>query len=335
MQEVIYILVSPEVNAYTQMTYISILSLKQTNPTWKVSLASDSRTISVLEQTKCLYLLDLVDNVIPFDINYKTASIGSRIIKTQLASKINRPFCFFDSDLIIRKPIKFNFEKGKSLAAALNHSRRNFKEQIFDRDLNILEQMGWQDIISPYINSGVLFFDGSTEASELSVKWHYYWRQTSSKTTQYADQPSLYKALSESPNILQILPNDLNAQIKSRLWFPAEEKDITGKSTLDHNAVIWHYYASLGDPEIITQYEYLLNKYPLIGIFPEKEIRKLINRKIPWRYHSLLDKRVVNATYKHPKIKGFYKLWLNNKKLAALKYLIYKYLYAIKVGKLS
>ena len=141
MQEAVYVLVSPQLGYYAQMTSLSIKVLKQTNPTIRVSLAADQLTLDALQKSNECRLIDLVDNVYPFDVEYASNSMGSRIIKTQLALTVNKPFLFLDADLIVRKSINFNFHPSKHIGVAVNHSREKFSEQIFDRDISIIEIM--------------------------------------------------------------------------------------------------------------------------------------------------------------------------------------------------
>jgi hypothetical protein len=318
---VAYIVSSNGGDGFALMTRFSIVSLRYTNPKAQITLLCDSITKKNLDSVRDP-ILGEVDHVICVSVPDGDPSFRSRYIKTQIGSILEGPFLFLDSDTLVRGNLSEIFNGNYDIAASSNHSRSLFSEQIAEVDLKVLERSHLILNNTTYINSGVLFFRGSSESVNICKKWHHLWKKTWNTTGDHRDQPSLNFVLSTERCNTEILDNRFNAQIKTRLTYKCEEFNNNGRSSLEESAVIWHFYTSLKVSKPLTAYECELRK----SLNNQNKINAdivigLIKRNHPWRRFIWLDDVVALQAGKMPTIMGWRLLWISGRRLAAFRML--------------
>jgi hypothetical protein len=229
---VVYCLTSSAGDLYEAMTLVSLGSLRRTNPTAHVTIVCDQGTHRALRAAGSA-LLDHADAV-----RYATTPAGSdlfrnRFLKTQLGRLIRGPFLFLDSDTVVRESLAPLLELSAEIAAAPNHSRDSFAEQMWSEDQANLELMGWQ-VQAPYLNAGVIWYGGGSASRRLAESWHRHWLANGRCTGRWRDQPAFNHAVSQAAGLrFEPLEHRWNAQYMTA---PASA---TGAS-------IWHVYGSTG-----------------------------------------------------------------------------------------
>lgn len=275
---VAYVVSSAGRDFYSAMTRISVASLRLTNPHVRVRLICDAASKTAMRAAGDP-LLDEVDDVLACETPPGEAAFRNRFMKTRLRSTIDGPFLFLDSDILVRGPLDEIFGIEADIAGAPNRSKDHVREQIWSRDQDELDAMGWLRRPDVYVNGGVLLFRDSAPARRVSEEWHERWLQSYERGFSYRDQPALNAALAAVAPRLHVLPHRFNAQFRTEPRVAAE-------------AAVWHYYASAG-AEPTTGFELmvldLLHREPL----DTGRVADMIGSSHPWRQDPLY--RVVQA----------------------------------------
>lgn len=315
--KVVYVLTGTSNNHYSLMTRISIATLRISNPDFIVVLASEKESIEYMRSLKNP-LLDEVDMIIDVETPMGSAVFKSRFIKTRLGLEIDEAFVFIDSDTVIRKKIDINLYNDIGLVR--NHSRYAFSEQLWKGDMDLIDKMNWKKPIEIYFNSGVIFYKGNERSRDFAEAWHNTWKIGFEQTNIHVDQPSLSHVISSDEFNIQILDNIYNAQVKSRINFNFDLLNKSSIREIEEDAVIWHYFYSDTERHNFTQFEILVKKFYDKNIYNKNQIIKLIEANNPWRNSFLLDKFIAEKASNVPKIKGFYLLWLEGRRIKAIKF---------------
>lgn len=314
----VYIHCGSAKNSYSLMIRISIASVRISNPNSKITLLIDRKSFSKLKISKDL-LLNEVDLVLVKYTPDGTNGYKSRYLKTRLGLLLDGPFVFLDSDTLVRKELKEVFENDFDIAGCRNLNRISVKDQINNRDLGILQDIGCSLTNMDYINSGVLFFSGSQKSKLFSEIWNKEWQNSFLVSKEIADQPSLYSTLSKIDLKFRLLPDEYNSQIKTRFWFETSDFDSKGYSRLEWDSSIWHFFASIEEKEIKTEFELAVQRLSSNNSIEQVNVQRLINKKHPWRTSNFIDKMIVDRVLRTSKITGGLKLWLCGDRIGALK----------------
>ena len=313
---IVYVVSCSSNNHYSLMTRISIATLRISNPDVEVILASENETIKYMRLDNNP-LLDEVDSIIDIETPPGSAAFKSRFIKTRLGIEIEGSFIFVDSDTVIRRKITFDLDTNNDIGLVRNHSRYNLSEQLWAGDLQVIRLMGWNEPQEIYFNSGVIFYKGNSRSKEFAKKWHQTWKEGYEKTGFHVDQPSLSHLISLDKFNIQPMHNKYNSQIKSRLNF--KYNSIESINEIEKDAIIWHYYYSDTEKYNFTAFELLVKKASKINTFKKSEIFQLLQAEFPWRCSNFLDRIIARRASKMPRIKGFALLWLEGRKIKAIK----------------
>jgi hypothetical protein len=276
LPRVVYVVTSAGRDLHSSMTRVSAASVRLTNPGCTITLACDSRSATAMKSSDDP-LLKEVDEFLSFDTPEGDRVFCNRFIKTSLRNRVDGSFLFLDSDTFVRKKLNGLNLIDCDIAAARNHSASTISEQIWEEDAATVRLMGWQTRNDAYLNGGVMLFQDTPSAHQFAEDWHRMWLDACQITDRYRDQPALNAALANSGVKLAILPDEFNAQIKRRVSI--------------HDAVIWHYYASVND-EPLTAFEALVQRVLSGQGIRTTEIEEMVRSKHPWHSRSMLLKRV-------------------------------------------
>lgn len=297
--KIIYALTSENGDLYSQMTRLSVASVRISNPRARIELVADTLTFGQLRE-KADPLLAEVDDVMTVDVPGPNARYRSRYIKTSLRSRVTGPFLFLDADTIVRDSLEPIFQADADLAAAVNHSKDTFAEQLWDGDTQVLKDMQWAMGQNHYLNTGVLYFADTPNAHELGRRWHECWQASMTRLGRHVDQPAMNHALHGSCARLAILPHRYNAQI---LVAPNVAMD----------AAVWHYYGS-SKRQPLTTYEVLISRLGEGREVSLSEIRALVACRHPWRRNLWLDDLVARMLRNTSRLEVEHLLWLQGKR---------------------
>jgi len=296
--KIVYALTSEGGDVYSQMTRLSVASVRLSNPRARVTLVTDTLTLGRLRE-KCDPLLTEVDSVKSVAAPPGDARYRSRYVKTSLRSIAKGPFLFLDADTIVRDSLEPIFQVEADLAAAVNHSKDSFQEQPAD-DNEVLQAMEWTTGTDYYLNTGVLFFADTPAAHDLGRRWHECWHASVTRLGRHVDQPAMNHALHRSRARVAILPHRFNAQI---LVAPRVAMD----------AAVWHYYWSFKRPPM-TAYGVLINHFSKGRELALSEVQTLVARRHPWRRELWLDDAMARLLHRKPRLETEDQLWLQGKR---------------------
>lgn len=229
--KIVYVLCSDKNDYYLQQTYVSLLSLKKHCPQSWATLVVDTDTRKTITNER-KKILELTDEIIEYPSQYKTKTLNSRNIKTQLREIVKGDFLFIDSDTVICDDLSEVDNWEESLYAVLDRHMHLFEHSV-RKDINKWSaKVGWnirRD--EDYYNSGVFYVKDNEQAHTLYRLWHTFWKEGQHKGIHY-DQPSLGRANQECGNIIKELDGIWNCQImENGLQYLATSKII-------------HFYAS-------------------------------------------------------------------------------------------
>jgi hypothetical protein len=286
----VFVLTTNGLDLYYQMTRLAVASLKLTNPQVTVLVVCDERTNGHLQSSGSTLMAE-VDEWLPMSVPDGPDEFRNRFLKTNLRQRLDGPFLFLDSDIVVRGDLAEIFTLHADVAGACNHSLPEVKEQIWDQDAEAMNQMGWSYAGDHYLNGGVLFWNDTEGAKLAGEEWHRRWLNSAKELRRFRDQPALNTAIEVTGAAVQVLPDRYNAQFKRR---PSTVRD----------AIIWHYYASqeavpYTTPELLTVR--LLSGEPLI----KAEVRALTSASHPWRSHTCLDDLAAANIVKRDRFNGW------------------------------
>lgn len=228
---VVYVLTSSGCDIYSAMTRLSVASLLLSNHNIKVTLVCDSETDAAIDRAADRVRGEFADWMV-IDTPVGPPVYRNRYIKTNLRKIIEGPFLFLDSDTLIRKPLRDVFEKKTDLAVAANHSSCNADDQVGERNMQVLQRMGWKTTSNAYFNGGVIFYNDTDKCRTFSADWHEKWKECIAKGCGYLDQPALNAAIADTHLSVTVLDDTYNKQVMKSCLFDIPD------------ASIWHYYYS-------------------------------------------------------------------------------------------
>jgi len=229
----VYVLTSSENDYYYEQFFLSISSMRLSNPDADVIVLVDGKTKQGLTGRRSVYEKFITETKtidVPEEYTQKEAS---RWIKTSIIDYVSGDFLFIDCDTIITGILNPVFSPKIIIGAVLDthvtlenhHLREYFKAEA--------EKAGFSSMTkkNTYYNSGVIFYRNNSQSQDFFKKWHDLWTK-SNKQGVSVDQPSFNQADYELNNIITGLSGEWNCQISHN-----------GLNYL-HDAKIIHYYAT-------------------------------------------------------------------------------------------
>lgn len=299
-----YIVNSGTSNLYLDMTVLSSVSLRITNPTAEVVWLCDQDTERSAKQTIARFQ-NLVDEIIVIQTPCKDSTFRNRWIKTQLPKFSPMDTLYLDSDTLVRKEILVSDFDGYDFAAVTNHNAEIVADQIWDEDQKFMDAMRWGRDFSFYINGGVWFYRFGSRTHELFEQWHLLWKAGVDRTGRLRDQPSLNLSLYSSNANIGLLPREFNEQIQKTNF------DFTFSSK------VWHFYSTAS----IDRYGYKQLLDSCISDKPKEifaRVTAFINCSAPWKNQDFLSRSFFGR--KDPnRLFSYELLWLSGKRRLATK----------------
>lgn len=300
LMQCVYALTSDGKDSFADMTRVSMLSLRLSNPKAHIVLACDAASKKALDQCKHP-VLDECNTVVSIPTPEGSAGFRNRYIKTSLRQHLSGAFLYLDADTVIRGDLSEVFKITASFSAAPNHSGSGNPVEMPGDEREAFIALDWPLPTQHYVNGGVLFFADTIEAHIFSKLWHEKWLSSVEKTGRFRDQPSLNSALEESNVLFAWLPMHFNAQVDVR---PAIAPD----------ASVWHLYSSNGSFAMNTVFDkYILRLQEGKSLTPLC-IERLCQSRHPWQVQNLIDWWCVQRILTQDRfleINSFDRLWLS------------------------
>lgn len=296
--EIVYVLTSNGRDFYADMTLISALSVRHTNPGCRINVVCDRSTFDLISASKHS-LLGECDTLTPISTPDGEPTFRNRWIKTQLGLFVKGPALFLDSDTLVRDSASELVNVVPVFGAVANHNGEDLSSQIWEEDLRQLQQLDWSGGQNNYLNGGVWFYNDARNVSEFFRIWHSLWKYGFLKTGRLRDQPSFNTALDQSGISLTLLNGNYNKQLDHCDWRNGE----------DARAKIWHFYASASMQA--TSFERLIysaRSTPLKRL--RRDVALAIKCAAPWPNFDLLSRMVSNRIANHGNVTKTARLWL-------------------------
>jgi len=307
LQRVVFALTSLGNDFYSTMTRVAVASLRITNPPVRVMVVCDRQTNDAMRQD-CDPLISEVDEWITFDAPSGPSAYRNRFVKTRLRSLIDGPFLFLDSDILVRGDLREIFLLDCDIAGARNHSQVDFRKQVSDYDLTVIDRMGWEIGANFYFNGGVLFWNDTTTARKLGEVWHCKWLDSSTRLSGYRDQAALNAAINDISPKAFLLGTQYNAQFQ-------------GNPSVTKGALLWHFYSDMPKNKELkpsTTFELLVDDIIKTGKFDMALVLDMIRQDHPWRISSFLDAYFVSKMIQRGSAKKHEDYWLRRETLASI-----------------
>jgi hypothetical protein len=227
-----YILTTNGKDIYADMALASIISVRLSNPSARVSLVCDVESAEFLMEEKSP-LIGEADDFIKVQTPKGGPVFRNRWIKTQAILFVKTPCLLLDADTLVRSSFIDLFSLVDELGVVANHNRKEMREQIYCEDVAELQKLGWPspENFSSYANGGFLFFFGASSVRHWFQAWHQLWLGGYAQTGRPKDQPALNTSLNRSHVKVTLLPDKYNLQV-----------NMCRDGVKD--AVVWHFYAS-------------------------------------------------------------------------------------------
>ncbi len=216
-----YVLSSSESDYFSEMTAVSLASLRLTNPNANAVLLIDSKSRNS-ERPIISRLVDDFDEIVEIDIEDKSPYYFSRYMKVKSRDFISGDFLYIDGDTIILKNLEDIWNSENDLCGALDLSSKNFSVNIPQDQIDSFRALGWAKNKGPYINCGVLYMKDNAEVRKFCDEWFRNWIDFGNIVKKYYDQPSFNYSLDRSDLNFHLLSQDWNAQVG---WTPLDARD--------------------------------------------------------------------------------------------------------------
>lgn len=300
----VYVLTSDGRDPYSLMTWISLVSLRLSNPAVSTVILADESTYEKIG-AHCPFLLAEVDSVIPVATPEGSPAFRNRHVKTRMRELVDGPFLFLDSDTLIRASIGHLLSSDADISLSSNHSQTCLDSQIWESDFATYSLLDWPSPTGIYYNGGVISFSDSQAARTFCGEWHRLWRDSFQGTGSYRDQPALNEAIRRTNPSVRLLESKFNAQFRSN---PKASK----------NATIWHYYYSQGSRPT-TGFEILLERLCRGDSLSPEDVESIVSVDEPWRLGSPLDRLIHLSIRRSGRLSRFSRTWLEGNRIFALK----------------
>lgn len=300
-RQAVFVVTCGRADRFAAMTRIAVASLRLTNPGVRVCVACDRQTDTVL-RTLAHPLVDEADEWVVVATPDGPSTFRNRFVKTRVRDHLAGPYLHLDSDVLVRGDLGEVFRLDADVAGGANGSRPG---QISPRDTGILRAMGWTCRDDIYLNGGVLFINETPGARRFCREWHARWLQGCAALSRQEDQPALNAAVHAASPRLVVLRAALNAQFRHTVGVAVD-------------AVIWHYYASVGRmPD--TGFELLADALVRGASLDPAHVAALIARPYPWRQTTPLDTLAARRIVARGQFDGWEARWLRRGFRAALR----------------
>ena len=291
-RQCVFALTSTGNDLYSAMTRVAVASLRCTNPSIKVVVATDPNSYQRLRASGNPLLAE-VDRVVEVPAPGYGAH-ANRFVKITLRQNIRGAFLFLDSDVLVRGDLSRLFLVGGDLAGARNHSLNEVSEQIYKRDAATLSALQWETRPDIYVNGGVLLYQDTEGAQKFSEEWLRRWKISVTRREDHRDQPALNAALKATEVELFQLPDQFNAQFQ-RNWRTLER------------GVIWHYYASGSTGKPNTRFEVMVKELMAGKRLDYLRVRDMINAPHPWLRNDFVGRGIFRRSHNRGELTPFRK----------------------------
>jgi lipopolysaccharide biosynthesis glycosyltransferase len=267
----VYVVSSSRNDYFSEMTAVSIESLRLSNPDCKITIVVDDLS----EETKSLKAArNLSDVVIEVSSRYTDQVYRSRDLKVRLRQIVDGPFLYLDSDTMILRGIDELFSHGHDIAAVRdypeNRSNRSYSRAIFDET----KRIGWSLGKIPYLNSGVFYMGDGECVYKMAERINSNWRLFCMELGRANDQPAFNQAIFEqfeedSFFKLHIFDHRYNAQVSM-------------DPRLGRNASIFHIFSGSFQDRRDTVLHVEAHRLKCEGYIDTPTIHRAIDEGHPW-----------------------------------------------------
>lgn len=203
----IYVLVASDpATVFAEMTAISMLTLRRTNPDAYILAALDRPTAD-LQSTALDLIRDIADDILVHDLDEDLGPIhASRFIKLGLREKLDGELWVLDGDTVIPReipPIDF----GNHAVAVVENIAPEVTQPCYD----FAAKMNWS-FPEPYMNGGFTAIQDHPDAYSLYEKALDIFAMTSADKL-YSDQLCINFAAQQTGIALKFVSEKYNAQI--------------------------------------------------------------------------------------------------------------------------
>lgn len=274
-----YVLTSSGKDTYADMTLVSMLSTRLTNPSTPLHIVCDSETADALDHEKHR-VLENCDLLTRVDTPTGSATFRNRWIKTQLNLFTTGDVLFLDSDTLVRHSLHELPCHVADFGAVANHNASTLNRQIWIKDAEHIAKLGWPREFETYFNAGVWFFRRSSSTDRIFKVWHQAWKSGIELEGRERDQAAFNHAIRESRIQNVELPTKFNQQLSSMY-----------KNS--HEAIIWHFYT--GKRRFHHRYTDVINAASVTNTQRLKsDISRMIRMPFPYRSDGTIARHIAN-----------------------------------------
>lgn len=209
--KIVYTFISGPDDFYLEQLMLSVLSLKEYNPSAFVEVVTDDLTEKTLTgwRAELRNMVDCITTVsVPQDYN---SMKRSRFLKTNLRSMVKGNYLFIDTDTVICGSLSSidEFKHDIMMTADCNEALELHDDVVLER----CERVGFTDMSGrPYYNSGVMYVKDSAICHDLYRQWYSNWLKSVSKGVNL-DQPSFNFTNHQCGDVVKEMPGEWNCQV--------------------------------------------------------------------------------------------------------------------------
>lgn len=237
--KIVYVLVFDEQNIYYEQALASVWSLKHYNDC-HVTVVTDEESRQLMTSGWRAHYADLFDEIAAFHFEPVVSKMErSRLLKTTLRSRVSGDFLFIDTDTVITGDLseidRLTCDIGMVEDMNCSFPLHPHYKDILVRNDRIFTSK--KPELKSYYNSGVIFVRDNDISSIFYETWNRFWALGKQKQV-FLDQPALYEACKEHPDVVKPISGIYNCQVVINLSYMADAKILHFFNSKDKKNVI-------------------------------------------------------------------------------------------------
>jgi hypothetical protein len=280
----VYVVSSAGNDFFSEMTAVSMASLRATSPQARIVVLADRETMR-LETPGVQHIRDMADRVLTVDCPGDSPMPRSRYLKCNMRQLLTGRLFYLDSDTFILRSPHDIWNRDCDVGAAPDLAPSGKPYMASDGERALHPGLNWKFWRGLYLNAGVIYLADTADAHSFAAQYLAAWTEFKAVTGGVREQPAFNRAIALTTTRVEVLPSSYNAQIS------------TNAMTL-RGAKIVHYFTGQFDRSVETVAHTIGRRLRAEGMLDVAAIRAAITSGHPWTRIDSYRKAIASGQYR-------------------------------------